>query len=628
MASAFAEALIDANGQCQGVAVAGGVFGLVAALFLLAEKYKTARVQKHWEGVCRETLRHRNNLKHKVLECDGISTKEEREAEDARIAGLKVTELLAAMQDGTLTSERATEAFCRRASTIGNIKTKGVTEEFYDEAVQAAKAIDKGRSTQRRDGGGEDAVASTGGLLHGVPMSIKDAMHMKGALTTCGMACKAAKGPSEEDGLLVKVLRAHGCIPFVRGNVPQCMMLPESDNAIFGRSDNPWDLGRTPGGSSGGDASLVASRCAPLALGSDVGGSIRIPCHFTGTCGLKPTPERMSKKGMASLSEDGKGGQRIIHPTPGPIANCVDDLELAMTALCSPEMWDGDMSIPRIPWDRKTAKDGPGRPLKVGFFTTDHWFQPCAAITRAVEEAAEGLRAAGHEVVPFEPPVSGWEIARLYYGQMGAEGNMKRFVDSIQGEKMLPGYASLRMIASIPNFVRPLLAWVLRNVAGDERKASILGVTRNKGLSVRQYYELVGDTFDVRSKWDKAFTNAGLDAVIFPPVALPALPHGAAKDLTPAFTYMMLANLLHWPAGVVPVTLIRSDEENYDVESLPVNQRDVTAKFARKAMRGSAGLPVGVQVMTTPFQEELTLHAMREVERAVKFDAVPPVAGL
>lgn len=80
-------------------------------------------------------------------------------------------------------------------------------------------------------------------------------------------------------------------------------MLPESDNAIFGRSDNPWDLGRTPGGSSGGEASLVASRCAPLAVGSDIGGSIRIPCHFTGTCGLKPTPERMSRKGMEVLSK-------------------------------------------------------------------------------------------------------------------------------------------------------------------------------------------------------------------------------------------------------------------------------------------------------------------------------------
>lgn len=80
-------------------------------------------------------------------------------------------------------------------------------------------------------------------------------------------------------------------------------MLPESENAIFGRSENPWNLGRTPGGSSGGEGSLVASRCTPLALGSDVGGSIRIPAHFTGTFGLKPTPERMSKKGMEGISK-------------------------------------------------------------------------------------------------------------------------------------------------------------------------------------------------------------------------------------------------------------------------------------------------------------------------------------
>ena len=86
-------------------------------------------------------------------------------------------------------------------------------------------------------------------------------------------------------------------------------------------------------------------------------------------------------------------------------------------------------------------------------------------------------------------------------------------------------------------------------------------VTRNTGLSVRQYYELVGDTFDLRSKWEEAVADAGLDAVIFPPAALPALPHDASKDLTPAFTYMFLANLLHWPAGVVPVTVVRLDEE-------------------------------------------------------------------
>lgn len=110
---------------------------------------------------------------------------EERAAEDAGIAGLRGTELMAAMQDGTLTSERVVAAFCRRANAIGNIKTKGVTEEFYDEAVQAAKVVDEERSTGRRNGGdgGGNAAASTGGLLQGMPISIKDAMNMKGAVS-------------------------------------------------------------------------------------------------------------------------------------------------------------------------------------------------------------------------------------------------------------------------------------------------------------------------------------------------------------------------------------------------------------------------------------------------------------
>ncbi|CAM9923414.1 unnamed protein product [Ascophyllum nodosum] len=451
---------------------------------------------------------------------------------------------------------------------------------------------------------------------------------MKGALATCGMACKAVLGPSEEDGLLVKAFRAHGAIPFVLGNVPQCLMLPESKNAIFGRTDNPWNTDRTPGGSSGGDGSLVASRCAPIALGSDIGGSIRIPCHFTGICGLKPTPERMSKKGMTPPSKDGKTGQQIIQPTMGPMATSVDDLALVMSALCSATMWDGDVYVPCLPWDKTVVGTGTGCPLKVGFFSTDHWFEPRPTVARAIREATKGLQAAGHEVVPFEPPVDGWEIVRLFFGLIGAEGNMQVFVDALQGENMLPEYDLFWRLSNMPNWVRPLMCWMLRRVLGDYRRAHLLGGARNKGLSVRQYYKLVGDTFDLRSKWAEAFTEAGLDAVIFPAVPLPALPHGASRELTPIFTYTFLANLLHWPAGVVPVTVVRHDEEDYDVEHLPMSQQDATARLAQVALKGLAGLPVGVQVMTKPFTEELTLFVMREVERAAGFIAVPEAAEL
>ncbi|CAM9972309.1 unnamed protein product, partial [Choristocarpus tenellus] len=96
-------------------------------------------------------------------------------------------------------------------------------------------------------------------------------------------------------------------------------------------------------------------------------------------------------------------GQQIIRVCVGPIANSVADLGLAMEALCSPAMWAGDPSLPRIPWDKGTLREGNGRPLKVGYFLTDHWFKPCRTVTRAVKETVEGLLSAGHEVVHFEP---------------------------------------------------------------------------------------------------------------------------------------------------------------------------------------------------------------------------------
>jgi fatty acid amide hydrolase len=100
--------------------------------------------------------------------------------------------------------------------------------------------------------------------------------------------------------VLVRVLRESGAIPMVRGNVPQLMLVPETDNRIFGCALNPYDRKRTPGGSSGGDGVLVSTGAVPLAIGTDIGGSIRIPAHNCGVVGFKPTPSRMSKKGCVA----------------------------------------------------------------------------------------------------------------------------------------------------------------------------------------------------------------------------------------------------------------------------------------------------------------------------------------
>ena len=127
---------------------------------------------------------------------------------------------------------------------------------------------------------------------------MKDCIDQKGADSTCGAASRVL-APSAEDGLVVRLLREAGALPFVRSNVPQLLMMPDSENFIFGRTNNPYCAKRGPGGSSGGEAALVAAGCSIMGVGSDIGGSIRNPAHFSGVCGFKPTPQRMTRKGCA-----------------------------------------------------------------------------------------------------------------------------------------------------------------------------------------------------------------------------------------------------------------------------------------------------------------------------------------
>eukprot|EP00611_Tribonema_gayanum_P029016 TRINITY_DN764_c0_g2_i1.p1 TRINITY_DN764_c0_g2~~TRINITY_DN764_c0_g2_i1.p1 ORF type:complete len:349 (-),score=121.04 TRINITY_DN764_c0_g2_i1:555-1601(-) len=348
----------------------------------------------------------------------------------------------------------------------------------------------------------------------------------------------------------------------------------------------------------------------------------------------------MTMKGLAIARAGGKVGQRIIRATAGPMANCVADCELAMRSMCGTHVSQQDSYVPPTPWSTDVARRGPGRPLRIGVLHSDQWFRPCTAIERGIREAAAALQDAGHEVVEFSVPdeASGWDVCRQYYGQLGSEGNMAGFVAALQGERLLGCYKRLKTMSDMPNVVRPLLARIL-DLLGHRRHASLLKVTRSGGLNVKQYWGLVGDHYALRNAYMNAMQDARLDALLLPAAAVAALPHGASTDLTPVLSYMFLANLLHWPAGVVPVTAVREDEQRYhDDAALPSDQRCMLAAKARQAMEGSVGLPIDLQIMTLPWQDELCLYAMAELERAVaasnvnggaaEHAFVPPMAGL
>lgn len=165
----------------------------------------------------------------------------------------------------------------------------------------------------------------------GVPISIKDTVDMKGFASTIGCIERYYVN-QEKDGDIITVLKNSGMIPFVRSNVPQLCMSYECNNLLWGNARNPWNILRTPGGSSGGEAALVASRSSPIGLGGDIGGSLRIPAEFCGLCTLKPTSQRITSQGHTSFSPS-IDGQINIRPTMGPLAKSVEDLSTFLSIL-------------------------------------------------------------------------------------------------------------------------------------------------------------------------------------------------------------------------------------------------------------------------------------------------------
>ncbi|CAM9564345.1 unnamed protein product [Chrysoparadoxa australica] len=534
---------------------------------------------------------------------------------DAEIIEMSAGEIQRSYLQSKWTCERVLMAFIRRSRDLARLNA--VTEELFDEAVAKAKELDQsGLLSQQKSYESQP--------LLGVPISVKDSFVQKGTMSTCGMSSRTRK--FRHDGLVVELLRDAGAVPFVKTNVPQCLMMVETDNRVFGRTENPWMEGRTCGGSSGGEGALLSARGSPLGIGSDVGGSIRTPAAFCGITGFKPTPLRLTRQGMATLKKGSTPmGQQHILVASGPMGRFVSDLRLMMRALVVPKASYMDPYTHQSVWDDSVAENGPGHKLRVGIMRSDGgFFNPCQATSRAVAEAAKALSKAGHEVVEFYAPSTGWEIASLYYGHMGAEGNMLTFVESLDGEPFISSYKTLYWFSQVPNILRPLISWIFW-LKGEHRKSALCGTVRNGGLSTREYYERVVELATMKAAWVKAVRSQNLDAVLLPGPAMPAFKHGGSQNLTGSMTCCFLPNLLAWPSGMVPVTQVKEGEDRYDTRSLPALQRDSFAHAAHEQMVGSVGLPVGAQLMTLPQNDELCLYAMAELERAVGFTARPGV---
>jgi fatty acid amide hydrolase len=510
-------------------------------------------------------------------------------ASDRELCRLSATELARRIAEGEVSAIDAVEAHIERIERV-NGKLNAVVVKRYDAARAEARAVDERRAR------GEALPP-----LAGVPVTVKECLDLAGTPSTFGLKARANVIATEDDPYVAR-LRAAGAIVLGKTNVSQLLMYTESDNPVYGRANNPWNVERTPGGSSGGQAAIIAAGGSALGLGTDIGGSLRIPAHYCGIASLRPTAGRTPDVGRYSVPI----GQQAVASQIGPLARDVEDLALGLSVINGAHVL-GDFHAVDV------------SKLRVGVFTDDGFFTPSPAARRAVQEAADILAAAGAKVMPWQPPVPSYAMG-IWLALITADKG-KGMKQLLRGEKADPRIGALIKLAGLPGFVRSLIG----KIAGATGQKTLAATAQNLGDGTADgYWRTVAAQIDYQEEWRRALDRDAIDLVLYPAYGVRAVRHGANNNLATTGSYALLAPVLGYPTGVVPVTRVRADEESERPAS-----KDAAERTARASEEGSTGLPIGVQVMARPWREDQALAAMAAIEAAARqrpdYPAAPPV---
>lgn len=418
----------------------------------------------------------------------------------------------------------------------------------------------------REEARASEAAARRGewmGPLHGAPVTVKDSFDLAGYPTLCGSKFRFGH-KAAEDATAVARLRAAGAIVLGKTNCPEFLSNYETDNFITGRTNNPWDLERTPGGSSGGESAAIASFCSAGGIGSDGGGSVRIPAHFCGIAGLKPTPGRVSAAGHFP---------NIAHPggllgVAGPMARTAEDVRLLFSALAGYDSQD-PFSAPVPP--REPALQG----VKIGVMERFYDVPVQPAMSRAVRGASEALAGLKIPVEPFHP--SGLERAPnlwwFFFGRLPAAFTKQ----TIAGREADAHWTSTEFLNAALAEPEPTAAQVVMNLAArDHMRAALLRQMDEFPVLLLPACGVTAWRHRER-RWETGEKPIGLFEAMMP--------------VTPF-------NLLGMPAVVIPWT------------------------------RDEAGMPAAVQIVGRPWEEELILEIAVRLEEARGPFPAPPFQNL
>jgi fatty acid amide hydrolase len=474
------------------------------------------------------------------------------------------TEMIDLVRRRTVSVRELVEAHLRRIEAVDPDLNAIAVARFEEALVEADR--EDGRISQ----------ASTGGALQGLPMTVKEGFGLTGTAATAGLRSRRDR-IATVDSPVVACARACGAVIVGKTNLAQLLWFNETDNPLFGRTTNPWDPERSPGGSSGGEGAIIAAGGSALGIGTDSGGSVRFPAHCCGVHALKPTSGRLTTEGTVDdviLADEAKAFNQ-----PGPLARHVCDLALFLHAM--------------VRFDASRAPTQPAVPLgdsqrvrlehlAIGV-QLDGPLPSAPAVRRVLLDAAAALGACGGRTDEFLIPDLG-EATRLYAGVVSADGG-----------------ARMRSLLGADSC--------------DLRVGRALELMGHHALSLAEYRRLLDDLARYRRRFALAMEAAGLDVLLCPAFSLPAPRHGTSMDLCDAEALSAVFNLLGMPAGVVAASRVLPEEELAQGHEEPA---------ARATNRGSAGLPVGVQVVARHWREDVVLAVMGFLETHFRSHASYP----
>jgi Asp-tRNA(Asn)/Glu-tRNA(Gln) amidotransferase A subunit family amidase len=482
-------------------------------------------------------------------------------------------------------------------------KTNCLSWIMLHDAIDAAAKADAILS--RDDGRDRDDALASQPLL-GVPISIKEMLAYRNTDCTLGLTSRAEQ-PIVDTSSAVLVLERQGAVVFVKTSVPVLLMSYECESDLFGTTTNPHHNGRTCGGSSGGEGALLALNGAAFGLGTDIGGSIRIPAAFCGVVGLKPTFLRVSSRGNRAIR-----GDESIPTITGPMGRRVADVADAFKCLTTQPPGEGPFQLVdgmcgQVPF-RSQLHDAvlTKKVLRVGYYEQDGFIDTSPASARAVRLAVEALRSAGHEVVPFQPPCVE-ETISCFYELLGADGTKK--LRALLGYDVPYGVVGpLLMFAGLPSILKSVAAIAIRRKV-DATFAGILSRAREK--EVYEYADTLVRRNHCRNAYADLFATLQLDAVIAPGFYIPAPVCGSSTDLSFGAAATAYYNCLDLPVLALPVTKVKKELDVWTAEPTNGMSRCVKAVYDHEDMHG---MPVGVQIVTPKFTEEVTLAVGTRLE--------------